>query len=109
MEDKINMKRIGMIFMMTTIATSMIAIAPEPRVTEQRTLARGQPDIGETFVFVITDCVEGIEVAVIDSEVSKTEKPGIMVRSSEEKNEMVLCTGDRKVRDVDSCNVPEYT
>ena len=102
------MKRIGLIFMLTQIIFTLSAVTA-PRITEQGKSARGQPLIFETSIVNIELPAGDVATSITTSEVFNAEKPGIVAINSEKRNEMVICKGIRRERDVDSCNViPNY-
>lgn len=102
------MKRVGLILMIASMTFEVSAIESSSRTTEQKVLARGQPEIQQTFSYSYAGFSEDIEDIMLDSESYQPENPGIVATNLEGKNEMVVSTGDRKVRDVDSCSVIPY-
>lgn len=98
------MKRVGLILMIASMTFEVSAIESSSRTTEQKVLARGQPEIQQTFLISSADFSEAIEITVLASESYQSENPGIVATNLDGKNEMVVNTGNRKVRDVDLCN-----
>ena len=102
------MKRIGLSFMLTQIIFTLSAVTA-PRITEHGKSARGQPLIFETSIVNIELPANILGISIVASEVFNEENLGIVARNSEKRNEMVICKGIRRERDVDLCSViPNY-
>lgn len=101
------MKRIALVSLfLISLSLATFAREPSQTITNKIVLARGQPQIDNLYLndYDVIGYAENVEIVAINLEVP-SENSGIAVKSSAVLNELAICTGIRKVRDVDSRRV----
>ena len=93
------MKRVSVVLLLISLSLVVFAREPSQKNTDKIVLSRGHPDLSSLIVYAPS------ENTVIHLEGILNQSPGIAVKNSAVLIELAICTGIRKIRDVDLCSV----